>query len=45
MRFFGSGNGGSSASTAAGKLPTVPLPPEGEAALKKLMPKETPGKS
>jgi len=44
MRFFGSGNGGSSASTAAGKLPTVPLPPEGEAALKKLMPKETPGK-
>src|SRR5215472_13694614 len=40
MRFFGSGNGGSSATTASGKLPTAPLPPEGEAALKKLMPKE-----
>jgi hypothetical protein len=45
MRFFGSGNGGSSASTAAGKLPTAPLTPEGEAAMKKLMPKETPTKS
>ncbi|HEU0367570.1 MAG TPA: SPFH domain-containing protein [Candidatus Acidoferrum sp.] len=45
MRFFGSGNGGSSASTAAGKLPTAPLTPEGEAAMKKLMPKETPAKS
>ena len=44
MRFFGSGNGGSSASTAAGKLPTAPLTPEGEAAMKKLMPKETPAK-
>jgi hypothetical protein len=45
MRLFGSGNGGSSASTAAAKLPTAPLTPEGEAAMKKLMPKETPGKS
>jgi len=45
MRFFGPGNGGSSASTAAGKLPTAPLTPEGEAAMKKLMPKETPAKS
>jgi len=44
MRFFGSGNGGSSASTAAGKLPTVPLSPEGEAAMKKLIPKEKPEK-
>ena len=45
MRFFGTGNGGSSASTAAGKLPTAPLTPEGEAAMKKLMPKEAPAKS
>jgi hypothetical protein len=45
MRFFGSGNGGSSTRTAAGKLPTVPLTPEGEAAMEKLMPKEKPGKS
>src|SRR5215831_4471082 len=40
MRFLGSGNGGPTASSAAGKLPAVPLPPEGEAALRKLMPKE-----
>jgi hypothetical protein len=45
MRFFGSGNGGSSSSTAAGKLPTVPLTPEGEAAMKKLMPKDKSDKS
>jgi len=45
MRFFGSGNGGSSTSTAAAKLPTAPLTPEGEAAMKKLMPKEKPDKS
>jgi hypothetical protein len=44
MRFFGSGNGGSSRSTAA-KLPAVPLTPEGEAAMKKLMPKGPLGKS
>ena len=45
MRFFGSGNGGSSTSTAAAKLPTAPLTPEGEAAMKKLKPKEKPDKS
>jgi hypothetical protein len=45
MRFFGSGNGGASASTAATMRPAVPLTPEGEAAMKKLMPKEKPEKS
>lgn len=44
MKFFGSGNGGTG-SGAAAKLPPVPLTPEGEAAMKKLMPKETPSKS
>jgi hypothetical protein len=40
MKFFGSGNGGSGTGVAA-KLPPVPLSPEGEAAMKKLMPKES----
>jgi hypothetical protein len=44
MRFFGSGNGGSSGSTAA-KLPAVPLTPEGEAGMKKVMLKGPSGKS
>ena len=44
MKFFGSGNGGTG-SGAAAKLPPAPLTPEGEAAMKKLMPKETPSKS
>ena len=45
MRLFGSGNGGPGASAAATKLPLTPLTPEGEAAMKKLMPKEKPEKS
>jgi len=45
MRFFGPGNGGSGAGGTAAKAPTVPLTPEGEAAMKKLMPKEPPAKS
>src|SRR5882762_8795 len=39
MKFFGSGNGGSG-SGAAAKLPPAPVTAEGEAAMKKLMPKE-----
>ena len=44
MRLFGSGNGGSGAAPAAGKSPALPLTPEGEAAMKRLMPKEKPEK-
>jgi len=44
MKFFGSGNGGSGTGAAA-KLPAAPLGPEGEAAMKKLVPKEPSGKS
>ena len=44
MRLFGSGNGGAGSSAAATK-PLTPLTPEGEAAMKKLMPKEKPEKS
>ena len=44
MRLFGSGNGGAGSSAAATK-PLTPLNPEGEAAMKKLMPKEKPEKS
>jgi len=44
MRFFGPGNGGSGTGTST-KLPLAPLGPEGEAALKKLMPKEPSAKS
>jgi hypothetical protein len=40
MKFFASGNGGVPAAPA-GKTPAVPLSTEGEAAMKKLMPKET----
>ncbi len=45
MKFFGPGNGGAAGSGASVKLPSAPLTPEGEAAMKKLMPKETPSKS
>jgi hypothetical protein len=45
MRLFGSGNGGPGASAAATKSPLAPLTPEGEAAMKKLMPMEKPEKS
>src|SRR5215472_11217612 len=45
MRLFGSGNGGPGASAAATKSPLAPLTPEGEAAMRKLMPKEEPDKS
>ncbi len=44
MKFFGSGNGGSGTGAAA-KLPAAPVTAEGEAAMKKLMPKEPSGKS
>jgi hypothetical protein len=44
MKFFGSGNGGGGTGAAA-KLPAVPLSPEGEAAMKKLMPKESSSKA
>ncbi len=44
MKFFGSGNGGVPAAPA-GKTPAVPLSTEGEAAMKKLMPKESTSKS
>jgi hypothetical protein len=40
MRFFGPSNGGSGTGSST-HLPLAPLGPEGEAALKKLMPKET----
>jgi hypothetical protein len=43
MRFFGPGNGhGGSQAVASLSPPAAPLPPEGEAALRKLMPKEPP---
>jgi len=46
MRLFGPGNGhGGSPAGASTSLPVAPLPPEGEAALRKLMPKEPPAKS
>ena len=44
MRFFGPTNGGSGTGPAT-HLPLAPLGPEGEAALKKLMPKETGSKT
>jgi SPFH domain / Band 7 family len=44
MRFFGPSNGGSGAGNST-KLPLTPLGAEGEAALKKLMPKETGSKT
>ena len=44
MKFFASGNGGVPAAPA-GKTPAVPLSTEGEAAMKKLMPKESTSKS
>jgi hypothetical protein len=44
MKFFGPGNGGAG-SAGSVKLPNLPLTPEGEAAMKKLMPKETSSKS
>lgn len=45
MKFFGPGNGGSGGSGTSVKLPNVPLSPEGEAAMKKLMPKDPSSKS
>ena len=46
MRLFGPGNGhGGSSAGASPSLPSAPLPPEGESALKKLLPKEPPAKS
>ena len=45
MRFFGPGNGGGPSAGGTSKTPTAPLTPEGEAAMKKLMPKEPPTKS
>src|SRR5215510_6615695 len=42
MRLLGAGNGGPGASAPASKSPAVALTPEGEAAMKKLMPKEKP---
>src|SRR6266853_53248 len=44
MRFFGPTNGGSGTGPST-HLPLAPLGPEGEAALKKLMPKETGSKT
>jgi len=46
MRLMAPGNGhGGPPAGASANLPAAPLPPEGEAALKKLMPKEPPARS